>query len=126
MAVTDDPYDREERAARNQALFREINERVRELHEGRNQFAPVDDWFCECANDRCVERIAMSADEYEAVRREARCFFVSPSTEHFWPELERVKKRYDRYWIVEKTGRVGTLAVRSDPRSNEGPLPLRT
>jgi hypothetical protein len=126
MSKPEDPQEREERSARNEILFREINERVRELHAASNQTTPVDDWFCECANDRCVERLTMSAEEYEAIRRNPKCFLVAPSLEHFWPELERVKRRDDRYWVVEKTGRVGALAQRADPRSHEGPLPLRT
>ena len=34
MSLSIDPDDREARAATNHALFREVNERVRELNEG--------------------------------------------------------------------------------------------
>jgi hypothetical protein len=69
------------RAATNHALFREVNERVRELNEGFSLVRSMDEWICECANDTCLERLTFSA-EYEAVRRDQARFFVAPTDEH--------------------------------------------
>ena len=115
MAVPDDLYDRESRAATNHALFREVNERVRELNEGFSLVLPMGEWICECANDTCVERITFSAAEYEAVRRDRTSFVVAPSSEHVWPEVEEVIERNDHYWIVGKNGHGATAAGPLDP-----------
>jgi hypothetical protein len=118
--------DREARAAKIQVMFREINERVKELADGFI-ITPDGDWICECANDSCVERIEMSVNEYESVRRYGARFFVAPSDEHLLPDVDRVIiARNNRYWVIEQIGRAGDLAKRSDPRSHRGPLTLRT
>lgn len=91
--------DSEARAAKNQALFREVNERVKEINDGYSLIVPGGDWICECANDTCVERIKMSVNEYESIRRYGARFFVAPSDEHLWPDVDRVIiDRNDRYW----------------------------
>jgi len=109
---------REERAATNQTLFREINERVKELNNGFSLVLPVGEWICECANDTCTERVAMSASEYESIRNDGARFFVAPSDEHVWPDVERVTVRTARYWVVEKFGRSGAMAREADPRTD--------
>jgi hypothetical protein len=108
---------REARAARTQSLFRDVNERVKTINEGFGEVLPLGDWICECADDTCTERLALSADEYEAVRAEPRRFFVSPSEEHLFAEVEDVVSEHERYWVVEKRGIAGDLAARVDPRS---------
>jgi hypothetical protein len=106
-------------------LFREINERVKELNEAFSLVVPLGDWICECANEGCDERVSMSADEYEAVRSDGARFFVAPNDEHVWPDVERVTARNDRYWTVKKVARAGELAKDHNPRSDT-PLRLKT
>jgi hypothetical protein len=110
-----DPVDREARAATNHALFREVNERVKEVNDGFSLVLPLGDWICECANDTCIERIQLSATEYEAVRRGQARFLVAPTDEHVWAEVEQVIERNDHYWIVENIGHTTTAADRLDP-----------
>jgi hypothetical protein len=107
------------RAARNQSLFREINERVKQLNEGFSMVLPVGEWICECADDTCVERIELSAVEYETVRVDGTHFIVAPGDKHVFPDVERVTKRSDLYWVVEKFGTAGEAAERFDPRSRQ-------
>jgi hypothetical protein len=126
VSAYDDHRDRETRAAQNQTLFREINERVKELNEGFSLLSPVGEWICECANDTCTELIEMTAAEYEAIRSDGARFFVATDDEHVWPDIEQVTEHGERYWVVEKTGHAGSVARSHDPRSDEGPLPLRT
>jgi hypothetical protein len=114
MSVTE---DRGTRAARNQSLFREINERVKQLNEGFSMVLPVGEWICECADDTWVERIELSAEAYEAVRIDGTHFLVAPGDEHVFFDVERVTERNDRYWVVEKFGTAGEAADRFDPRS---------
>lgn len=117
MTTETERHDREARAGRNQSLFREINERMRELNEGFSLAAPTADWVCECANDACTERIELTPQEYEALRRHGASFAVAPGDAHVVPEAERVVERLERYWIVEKTGEAGAVAEQLDPRS---------
>jgi hypothetical protein len=120
MTVSEESRDREVRAARNQSLFREINERVKELNEGFSLVLPTGEWVCECANETCTERVSMSAQEYEEIRSDGVRFFVASSEEHVWPDVELVTKRHDRYWVVEKVGHSGDMARDADPRSEPG------
>jgi len=128
MTLSEDRLDREQRAAKNQSLFREINERVSDLNEGFSRVSDVGGWICECANDTYIERVVMYADEYEAIRRDGKRFFVAPGDEHVWPDVEVVTERKKHYWIVEKIGRAGRMTKQADPRTanGEGPLPLKT
>jgi len=113
--------DRAQRAAMNQMLFRDINERVKDLESNFTVVIPVGAWICECANVRCENRIAMSAEEYETIRGDGACFFVAPGDEHVWDDVERVTDRNDRYWIVEKFGISGEIVRKADPRSDQAP-----
>jgi hypothetical protein len=103
VSVSGDLHDRQERAARNQSLFREINERIEDLNESFGMVLPLGEWICECANDTCVENVEMTAGEYEAIRNNGARFFVAPSKEHLWPDVEVVVGQNEHYWIVEKS-----------------------
>ncbi len=107
------------------SLFRQINERVKDLNVAFGVVIPVGDWLCECSSDTCVEKVAMLLDQYEAVRRHGTRFFVLPAEEHVFLDLERVVERHESYWVVEKHGVAATVATRDDPRVHE-PLPLHT
>jgi hypothetical protein len=111
--------DRGARAARNQALFREVNERVRDLKGGRRIDVLVDDWVCECADEACSERIQLTVEEYERVRAAGHRFAVAPGNEHVVPQVEAVTERSARYWIVEKCGHAGEIAKGFDPRTRK-------
>jgi hypothetical protein len=108
--------DRGARAARNQSLFREINERVKALNDGFSMVLPVGEWICECADETCVVRLELSAQAYEAVRADGTHFIVAASDTHVFPDVERVTERNERYWVVEKFGRAGEVADQFNPR----------
>jgi hypothetical protein len=114
VAVSED--DRSARAARNQSLFREINERVRDLNEGFSLVLPLGEWVCECADHLCAQRISLSASEYESVRENGTFFVVAPGDQHVWEDVERVTERTDRYWVVETLGETAAESERIDPR----------
>lgn len=106
--------DRQERAARNQSLFREINERVEALNVAFNDLLPLGDWVCECADDTCVERVFLSLKQYEAVRSESTRFVVLPG--HVDEAVEKTVERTDGYWVVEKIEVAAEIARETDPR----------
>jgi hypothetical protein len=126
MSMQEDVRDRQKRAATNQSLFRDVNERVKDLNDHFHAYTTLSDWICECANDTCVERIEMASQDYEQIRAAGERFFVAPDDEHVWLDVERVVERHDNYWIVEKIELAAKIATRADPRSEDGPLPMRT
>jgi hypothetical protein len=104
-----------ERAARNQSLYRSINEKVKEFNQTFSEAGIADsEWICECADTDCTLRIPASLHEYEAVRSNSRTFIVSQG--HVHPEVERVLNQNDRYMIVEKIDHAGKIAETLNPR----------
>ena len=101
----------EERAARNESLFREVNEQVEELTAPGSG---VGMFVCECSDTDCMERVRVPIEVYETVRQHGRRFLVRPGHEG---GFERVVEEADGYVIVEKEGDAGRLADRSDPRA---------
>lgn len=98
--------------ARTQSLFREVNERIETIS---SEHRVVDgEILCECANSGCIETIALTLDEYEAIRSMPTHFFVVPG--HEVPEIERVVTVSERYVVVEKVGEAGIAAAHLDPR----------
>ena len=103
--------DRAARTAQNEALFREVNERVKDLNTTFDALARHAEWICECGNTDCLEPVQMSHEEYDAVRaRGADCFLVRPSEAHVVPEVEQVVERNERYWVVQKLGLAKEIA----------------
>ena len=117
--------EREARGARTQSLFRDVNERVKSINEAFSVAIRHGDWVCECADDGCVERLALSTAEYESVRANGRRFAVAAGDVHIFADIEDVVERTERYWVVEKTGRAGDLAASVDPRRQNGGEPRR-
>ena len=107
---------REERLARNEALFRDVNERVRAIAAQHGGAEPhVYQFFCECSNVDCTFQLEVTLPQYEAVRAYPNRFLVAP--DHWLPEVETVVERTDRWWTVEKHGDAAELAAELDPRS---------
>jgi hypothetical protein len=107
-----DPHG--ERAARNEALFRRVNERVEEVNQAFDSILDSADFFCECANVDCMEKIRMTLPEYEALRTVSTHFAIKPG--HGDPETERVVEERVGYVVVEKFGHAGERADDLDPR----------
>src|SRR5919201_2969212 len=109
----------EERIARNEALFREFNERVEDMAES---FALHDEgdslrigFVCECGNLDCLERLELTRSAYEEVRSDPRRFVVAPGHEDM--SIARVVTREEGYLVVEKIGDAAEVAIEHDPRS---------
>ena len=101
---------------RNEALFREVNERI----EAVSQIVPREErlmeFLCECDNKDCAERVNAARAEYEAVRAVGTHFIVLPGHED--PTIEQVVLQNDRFLVVEKEGEAGRDAEDSDPRGS--------
>jgi hypothetical protein len=110
---------RDERLAKNEALLREVNERIHEVGE-RLQVLPDDellDFRCECGRLECDDPVSMTPAEYEHVRSDNDRFAVLPGHEE--EDIERVVERNDRYLIVDKRPEVEPY-VGADGQPNSG------
>jgi hypothetical protein len=96
--------NRAERLARNQAYFREINERLAAHLDERDRTLSLEAFLCECVHEDCVEHIAITLDEYEQVRATPLTFAVFPNEAHVVQGIERIVAVKTGYWIVEKLG----------------------
>ena len=105
-----------ERTGQNEALFREVNERLKDRKEDDSEWVSPSQWICECAEETCTERIEMSPREYEQLRSDARHFAVVPDEEHVTLDAERIVETREKYWIVEKLGEAAEVAEETDPR----------
>src|SRR4051812_28071196 len=106
---------RERHAAKNQSLFREVNERVRDMNSKTDLLLELSDWVCECADETCMARIQLTPREYEHIREYPTHFAVAPG--HVVPDVETVVDRQAGFWIVEKIGEAADVAEELDPRS---------
>lgn len=109
--ATSDIDARRERAAKNQSLFRHVNEQIERLP----WTSTFPDFVCECLYEDCAVKIPLTVEEYDALRRIPTHFAVAPG--HDVDEVERVVEANDRYTIVEKFGVGGAVAVKLDPRA---------
>lgn len=108
---------REDRIGLNEAVFREVNERIEALAETFQLESEPLDLICECGDATCVQRIRMTAKEYEQLRSESHQFAVY--TGHVAPDVERLVERRPGYDIVRKDeGRPRMIAEQTDPRAD--------
>ena len=85
-----------ERLARNQTLFREVNERI-ETTAGDHEIV---EFVCECSNTECIESVELTLAAYERVRSNSTWFVIK--ADHDIPQIERIISRDDGYLVVEK------------------------
>lgn len=107
--------ERQIRAARNQSLFRSVNERLEGLAEAFQFIAEHTSFTCECADTSCVELMSLTLREYEALRANPNNFAVLPG--HVYPDMERVVSENERFVVVAKIGEGVKVANDLDPRN---------
>jgi len=107
---------REKQIGLNEAVFREVNERIEGLAETFDIQSEPLDLVCECGDATCVQRITMTRADYEELRSDPHQFAVHPG--HEIPSVETVVGKRKGYDIVEKDrGVPEQVAERTDPRS---------
>ncbi len=105
--------ERQERLAKNESLFRVLNENIRALASQLGPGAPYE-FICECSTSGCFERLSLSLEQYEQVRQTGTRFLLADGHEDI--EIEQVVARSDEYVVVEKDGVAGLVAEEDDPR----------
>jgi hypothetical protein len=84
----------------NRSLFREVNERIREISVER--WAPPDriGFLCECGDTECANVVSLAVAEYDAIRSVPNRFLLIHG--HESPDSEAVVARSNGYVIVER------------------------
>lgn len=108
--------DDTERKARNEAIFREANEKIAAV---RTELTMVDGktpFFCECDDPACRETVSLDLAEYEEVRSSPATFVVVPGHDD---GSSRVVAAHSAYHVIEKQGVARRVAVETDPRAGD-------
>jgi hypothetical protein len=107
--------DREGRIGRNEALFREVNERIERVTQALQVGSDDLRILCECGDPTCFEHLDIALSEYERVRGEPTLFLLRPGHEYL--EVEEVVEEHDGYVVVRKRdGEAIAQARELDPR----------
>ena len=110
--------ERTRRIGQNEALYRQINERIEDLNEAFSTITGTFSVVCECGDLECMEQISVTRERYEEMRLSPTQFILKPG--HDAPETERVVDRADddSYVVVEKgPPDARRIAEETDPRS---------
>ena len=108
---------RKDRLAKNEALFRGVNEKVKEVHGDLEAREPGEliDFICECGREDCLAQVQLTVAEYEAVRADPARFLIKPG--HELTEVERVVEGTERFAVVRKHAEEAEIANETDPLS---------
>ena len=100
---------RAHRLAENEALARDVNDRVQEVAATWYAEGEPLEFVCECSRDDCKERVHLVMEDYREVRSSPVWFAVVP--DHITPAIERAVKPLGDALVVEKTGPARDVAV---------------
>jgi len=110
--------ERERRLGLNEAMFREVNERVEDINRTFGTLTGSFEIICECGVTTCTERISVPVSDYERARSNPLHFLLHVGHED--PLVERVIENRETFVIVEKEGvEVEKVAEETDPRRDE-------
>jgi hypothetical protein len=108
----------QERMARTEAAFREVNEAIAET--AARFEAEEADFICECADPQCAHRVTADLEDYEQVRSDGTHFLLA--TGHHEPEVEQVVDRTAEFDVVQKVEPLMARIVRRlNPRAAPSP-----
>ena len=111
--------EQRQRCAKNQSLFREVNEHIEDIATPSSYTLFV----CECVQTDCNSTVSVTLPEYEAIRSHSNRFFVLDG--HQVEAVEEVVETTDRYLVVSKLGQGATVADHLDPRKRERVAPTK-
>ena len=115
LMVTELDERRVARLGKNEARFRDANERVKRVAQQDARPDEKVSYVCECGSANCSDFVRLTTQEYESVRQHAIRFVLL--TGHDIPEVERIVHEGDGYIVVEKVGEGTKVAEELDPRS---------
>jgi hypothetical protein len=103
-----------ERLAKNEDLFRTVNERIQELAESQGADSHTYEFLCECSDVECTDRVHLTLIEYEHARAESTRFIVAKG--HVIHEIEHIVETAEDHVLIEKHGHAGVVAIELDTR----------
>lgn len=107
--------ERGRRVGENEALFRQVNERIEDVNRTFATLTSHMDIICECGSAACAERLKIGLGDYERVRADAQLFIVLPG--HELLDVEELEERHEDWFVVRKSkGEPAELAEETDPR----------
>ena len=117
-----------ERIGRNDAIFRQANERINAFADAQQPDEPAP-FICECADSKCQEVVFIPLAEYAAIREGPRLFWNVPGHEASSQGWAQVIESHDSYVVVEKIGPAGEVAEQlegsADPATEAVEIELR-
>ena len=94
----------ERRLVENEAIFKQINNDVKDfvLEDAPfSEYAKKElNFYCECSDINCRERIRLTAQTYEDLHENKKQFIIKNG--HEIPEIEKIIRESNGYLIVEK------------------------
>ncbi|HEX7084450.1 MAG TPA: hypothetical protein VF186_10085 [Gaiellaceae bacterium] len=106
-----------ERKARNEAIFREANEKIEAAREKLELADAKTPFFCECDDPHCRMLVPLDLRDYETVRANPAAFLIASGHSD---SFSTVVAEHDAYDVVEKEGAARRVALETDPRSGDG------
>lgn len=104
------------RLAQNEDFFREVNEKINTKAESYGSDSHLYEFFCECSDVACVERVKLTLREYQHVRAAPTRFVVMKN--HVVKEIEHVVETVKDHMVIEKHGEAGRVAVKLQAESD--------
>jgi hypothetical protein len=98
-----------ERIGRNDAIFRQANERIKESVDTQQNDEPTP-FICECADPACQEVVFIALSEYATIREGPRLFWNVPGHQASSQGWAQVIETHDSYVVVKKIGPAGEVA----------------
>jgi hypothetical protein len=92
--------ERQRRIGKNEALFREVNERIERVTETLQVTTERLSILCECGDDSCTQQLEVTIPEFERIRADSTLFFVERG--HELPDVEDVVEQTPAYDVVRK------------------------
>jgi hypothetical protein len=89
-----------DRMRENEEVFRLANERLRVQIADAVAADRLVPFLCECADERCMERVEMTLADYRGVRADADTFAIVPG--HVAEHGERVVEERGSFHVVRK------------------------
>ena len=100
----------------NEAVFRDVNERIQDVANAFQLTSEPLDLICECGDAACTQRLSITRDEYEQIRADPTLFAIAAG--HEAPDVEEVVGKHGSYDVVRKhEGVPQRIAKQTDPRS---------
>lgn len=98
----------ERRLKENEVIFQQANRGVADfVKEDGGSDETVINFYCECANIDCRERIPMSISDYQRLHQSQRQFIALKG--HEMPKIENIVSTHVGFSVVEKVGEIPSI-----------------